>query len=69
MDETSSLYPNLSYQKSVRISIASFPLVIGAPIGITSANFSFTFSITTGIVKKILKITRIKRTNIIRLLC
>ena len=69
MDETSSLYPNLSYQKSVRISIASFALVIGAPIGITSANFSFTFSITTGIVKKILKITRIKRTNIIRLLC
>ena len=33
------------------ISIA----VIGAPVGIASARFSFAFSITTGIVKKLLK--------------
>ena len=33
------------------ISIA----VIGAPVGIASASFSFAFSVTTGIVKKLLK--------------
>ena len=32
-------------------SIASFATVIGAPVGIVSAKFSFAFSITTGIVK------------------
>ena len=37
------------------ISIASFATVIGAPVGIASASFSFAFSITTGIVKKLLK--------------
>ena len=33
------------------ISIASFATVIGALVGIKSANFSLTFSICTGIVK------------------
>ena len=33
------------------ISIASFATVIGAPAVIASASFSFTFSITTEIVK------------------
>ena len=33
------------------ISIASFATVIGAPIGIASASFSFAFLITTGIKK------------------
>ena len=42
------------------ISIASFATVIGAPIRIASAIFSFAFSITTGIVKLILKTTRNK---------
>ena len=37
------------------ISIVSFATVIGAPVGIASASFSFTFSITTGIAKKIVK--------------
>ena len=37
------------------ISIASFATVIGAPVGIASASFSFAFSITTGIVKTLLK--------------
>ena len=37
------------------ISIVSFATVIGAPVGIASASFSFTFSITTGIAKKIIK--------------
>ena len=34
------------------ISIASFATIIGAPVGITSAGFILTFSISTGIVKK-----------------
>ena len=43
------------------ISIASFATVIGAPAGIASAIFSRTFSISTGIVKKLLKTTRNKK--------
>ena len=45
------------------ISIASFPTVIGAPVGIVSASFSLAFSIFTGIVKKLLKTTRKKNEN------
>ena len=37
------------------LSITSFATVIGAPVGIASASFSFAFSITTGIVKTLLK--------------
>ena len=51
------------------ISIASFATVIGAPVGIASANFSFAFSITTGIVKKLLKQHEIKRKSIMIVLC
>ena len=40
------------------ISIASFATVIGAPVGIASASFSLAFSISTGIVKKVLKTVR-----------
>ena len=43
------------------ISIASFATVIGAPVGIVSASFSLSFSISTGIVKKMLKTTRNKK--------
>ena len=43
------------------ISIASFPTVIGAPVGIVSASFSLAFSIFTRIVKKLLKTTRSKK--------
>ena len=39
------------------ISIASFATVIGALVGIASAIFSLAFSISTGIVKKLLKRT------------
>ena len=39
------------------LSIASFVAVIGAPVGIAIASFNFAFSITTGIVKKLLKTT------------
>ena len=34
-----------------RTSIASFAIVIGAPVGIASAGFNLTFSISTGIVR------------------
>ena len=39
------------------VSIASFASVIGAPVGIVSAGFSIAFSISTGIIKKLLKTT------------
>ena len=40
------------------ISIISFTTAIGAPVGIASANFTLIFSLTTGIIKKLLDITR-----------
>ena len=43
------------------ISIASFSTVIGVPVQMVKAGFSLAFSIVTGIVKKLLKITRIKK--------
>ena len=43
------------------ISIALFATVIGAPVRMISASCSLAFSITTGIVKKLLKITRNKK--------
>ena len=51
------------------VSIASFATVIGAPVGIISASFSLAFSISTGIVKKILEKQEIRRKNTIKLLC
>ena len=43
------------------ISIASFATVIGTPAGIARASLSLTFSLSTGIVKKLLKTTRNKK--------
>ena len=43
------------------ICIVSFVTVIGTPVGITSASLSLTFSLSTGIVKKLLKATRNKK--------
>ena len=43
------------------ISIASFATVIGEPVGIVSAGFTLAFSISTGIIKKLLKATRNKK--------
>ena len=40
------------------ISIASFATAIGAPVGIVSISFSLAFSISTEVVKKLLKTTR-----------
>ena len=35
--------------------------VVGAPVGITGASFTLIFSLTTGIIKKLLSITRNKK--------
>ena len=51
------------------ISIISFISVIGVPAGLASASFTLVFSLTTGIIKKLLKITRKKRANTIKWLC
>ena len=45
------------------VSIISFTSIVGAPVGIASASFTLIFSLTTGIVKKLLDITRKKRKN------
>ena len=43
------------------VSICSFASCVGAPVGIASASFTLIFSLTTGIVKKLLNITRNKK--------
>ena len=43
------------------VSIISFTSIAGAPVGIASASFTLIFSLTTGIVKKLLNITRNKK--------
>ena len=43
------------------VSICSFTSVVGAPVGIASASFTLIFSLTTGIVKKLLSTTRNKK--------
>ena len=44
-----------------RVSVCSFTSVVGAPVGIESANFTLIFSITSEIVKKLLSMTRNKK--------
>ena len=51
------------------VSIISFTNIIEAPVGIASASFTLIFSLTTGIVKKLLNITRKKRKSMIKFLC
>ena len=51
------------------ISIISFTNVIGIPAGLISASLTLVFSLTTGIIKRLLKETRKKRKNIVKLLC
>ena len=43
------------------VSIISLTNVVGEPVGIASASFTLIFSLTTGIVKKLLNITRKKK--------
>ena len=51
----------VSNATSSGVSIISFTSITGAPVGIASASFTLMFSLTTGIVKKLLNITRKKK--------
>ena len=52
------------------VSIFSFTSIIGAPVGIASASFTLAFSLTTGIITKLLNTTRKKKyICMIRFLC
>ena len=43
------------------VSIISFASIVGAPVEIASASFTLIFSLMTGIIKKLLSITRNKK--------
>ena len=43
------------------MSIISFTSVVGTPVGIASASFTLIFSLTAGIIKKLLSIRRNKK--------
>ena len=51
------------------VSICSFTSIAGAPVGIASAGFTLIFSLTTGVTKKLLNITRKKSKSMIKFLC
>ena len=51
------------------VSIISFTNIIGAPVGIASASFTLIFSLTTGIVKKLLNIKGKKKKKHDKFLC
>ena len=52
------------------VSIISFTTIVGALVGIASASFTLTFSLSTGIIKKLLNISRKKkRKSMIKFLC
>ena len=55
--------------KLLIVSIISFASIVGAAVGIASASLTLIFSLTTGIVKKLLNITRKKRKSMIKFLC
>ena len=52
---------NVLSMLSGSISIASFASVIGVPAGIIGASCGFSFAITSGFIKKILKTIRSKK--------
>ena len=54
---------------SGRIPIIPFASVIGVLVGIASASFSLAFSLTTGIIQKLLEITRNKKKKHNKTLC
>ena len=56
-------------ETSSGVSVISFTLIAGAPVGIASASLTLLFSLTTGMVKKLLNITRNKKKSMIKFLC
>ena len=53
---------------SSEVSVISFTSIIGASVGIASASLTLIFSLTTGIVKKLLNITRNKKKKLDKIL-
>ena len=51
------------------VSTILFTSLVGAPVGIARASLNLLFSLTTGIVKKLLNITRKRRKSMIKFLC
>ena len=45
------------------VSAISFTTVIGAPVGMINASFTLIFSLTTETIKKLLRVTRNKKTK------
>ena len=43
------------------LSIASYAMIVGIPVGVAGASLTLIFTVTTGIVKKLLNITRKKK--------
>ena len=43
------------------VSIVSFTSIVGAPVGIARASFTLIFPLTTGMLRKLLSITRTKK--------
>ena len=50
------------------VCIISSASVVGAPVGIVNANFTLIFSLTTGIIKKVISITRNKKNKLDKIL-
>ena len=48
------------------LNIASHATIVGIPVGIAGASLTLTFTVTTGVVKKLLNITRKRRNNTIK---
>ena len=55
--------------KSGGVSVILFTSIVGAPVEIASPSLTLSFSLTTGIVKKLLNLTRKKRKSMIKFLC
>ena len=59
-DYTDKLFITLSASFGT-LSIASHPTIVGIPVGITGPSLTLMFTVTTGVVKKLLNITRKKK--------
>ena len=51
------------------LSVVSHATVVGIPVGLAGASLTVVFSLITGILKKLLNVTRKKKKNTIKLLC
>ena len=56
-------------ETSSGVSVISFTIIDGAPVWMASASLTLLFSLTTGMVKKLLNMTRNKKKSMIKFLC